>query len=56
MENILEKQKELENPQLEEPTSKDFDEMYVKTFGKLPEIKKVEEDSTKIDDNTLKRI
>ena len=56
MENILEKQKELENPQLEEPTSKDFDEMYVKTFGKLPEIKKVEEDSTKIDDNTLKKV
>ena len=56
MENILEKQKELENPQLEEPTSKDFDEMYVKTFGKLPEIKKAEEDSTKIDDNTLKKV
>ena len=30
--------------------------MYVKTFGKLPEIKKVEEDSTKIDDNTLKKV
>ena len=56
MENILEKQKELENSQLEEYTSKDFDEMYVKTFGKLPEIKKVEEDSTKLDDNTLKKV
>ena len=49
MEDIIEKQKELENPKIEEPTSKDFDEMYVKTFGKLPETQKIEE-------NTLKEV
>ena len=56
MEDIIEKQKELENPQVEEPTSKDFDEMYVKTFGKLPETQKIEENSNKIDVKTLKEV
>lgn len=56
MEDIIEKQKELENPNAEEPTSKDFDEMYVKTFGKLPETQKIEEDSNKIDVKTLKEV
>ena len=56
MEDIIEKQKELENPKVEEPTSKDFDEMYVKTFGKLPETQKIEEDSNKIDVKTLKEV
>ncbi len=56
MEDIIEKQKELENPKVEEPTSKDFDEMYVKTFGKLPETQKIEENSNKIDVKTLKEV
>ena len=56
MEDIIERQKELENPKVEEPTSKDFDEMYVKTFGKLPETQKIEEDSNKIDVKTLKEV
>ena len=56
MEDIIEKQKELENPKVEEPTSKDFDEMYVKTFGKLPETQKIEENSNKIDIKTLKEV
>lgn len=56
MEDIIEKQKELENPKIEEPTSKDFDEMYVKTFGKLPETQKIEENSNKIDVKTLKEV
>ncbi len=56
MEDIIERQKELENPNEEEPTSKDFDEMYVKTFGKLPETQKIEEDSNKIDVKTLKEV
>lgn len=56
MEDIIEKQKELENPKAEEPTSKDFDEMYVKTFGKLPETQKIEENSNKIDVKTLKEV
>ena len=56
MEDIIEKQKELENPNAEEPISKDFDEMYVKTFGKLPETQKIEEDSNKIDVKTLKEV
>ena len=56
MEDIIERQKELENPKVEEPTSKDFDEMYVKTFGKLPGTQKVEEDSNKIDVKTLKEV
>ena len=56
MEDIIEKQKELENPKVEEPTSKDFDEMYVKTFGKLPETQKIEENSNKIDLKTLKEV
>ena len=56
MEDMIEKQKELENPKVEEPTSKDFDEMYVKTFGKLPETQKIEENSNKIDVKTLKEV
>lgn len=56
MEDIIEKQKELENSKVEEPTSKDFDEMYVKTFGKLPETQKIEENSNKIDVKTLKEV
>ncbi|MEE1389909.1 MAG: DNA mismatch repair endonuclease MutL [Clostridia bacterium] len=56
MEDIIERQKELENPKVEEPTSKDFDEMYVKTFGKLPETQKIEEDFNKIDVKTLKEV
>ena len=56
MEDIIEKQKELENSKIEEPTSKDFDEMYVKTFGKLPETQKIEENSNKIDVKTLKEV
>ena len=56
MDNIIEKQKELESPISEEPTSKNFDEMYVKTFGKLPETKKAEENSNKIDNKTLKQV
>ena len=56
MEDIIERQKELENPKVEEPTSKDFDEMYVKTFGKLPETQKIEENSNKIDVKTLKEV
>ena len=56
MEDIIEKQKELENPKIEEPTSKNFDEMYVKTFGKLPETQKAEENSNKIDNKTLKQV
>ena len=56
MEDIIEKQKELENPKVEEPTSKDFDEMYVKTVGKLPETQKIEENSNKIDIKTLKEV
>lgn len=56
MEDIIERQKELENPKVEEHTSKDFDEMYVKTFGKLPETQKIEEDSNKIDVKTLKEV
>lgn len=56
MEDIIEKQKELENPKVEESTSKDFDEMYVKTFGKLPETQKIEENSNKIDIKTLKEV
>ena len=56
MEDIIEKQKELENPKVEEPTSKDFDEIYVKTFGKLPETQKIEENSNKIDVKTLKEV
>ncbi|MGN1270700.1 MAG: DNA mismatch repair endonuclease MutL [Clostridia bacterium] len=56
MENILDKQKELEDSQVEENPSKDFDEMYVKTFGKLPETKKVDEDYTRIDNKTLKEV
>ena len=56
MDNIIEKQKELENPIAEEPTSKNFDEMYVKTFGKLPETQIAEENSNKIDNKTLKQV
>ena len=56
MDNIIEKQKELENPIVEEPTSKNFDEMYVKTFGKLPETQIAEENSNKIDNKTLKQV
>lgn len=56
MENILDKQKKLEDSQVEENPSKDFDEMYVKTFGKLPETKKVDEDYTRIDNKTLKEV
>ena len=56
MENVLEKQKKLENSQVEETPTKDFDEMYVKTFGKLPETKKVDEDYTRIDNKTLKEV
>ena len=56
MKEIIEKQKELESPKTEEHANKDFDEMYVKTFGKLPETKKAEEDSTKIDIKTLKEV
>ena len=51
MENILDKQKKLEDSQVEENPSKDFDEMYVKTFGKLPDIKEedtFENNATKI--------
>lgn len=40
MEDIIEKQKELENPKVEEPTSKDFDEMYVKHLGSFQKHKK----------------
>ena len=56
MDNIIEKQKELENPIVEEPTSKNFDEMYVKTFGKLPETQIAEQNSNKIDNKTLKQV
>ncbi len=56
MKEIIEKQKELESTKTEEPANRDFDEMYVKTFGKLPETKKAEEDSTKIDIKTLKEV
>ena len=56
MDNIIEKQKELENPIAEEPTSKNFDEMYVKTFGKLPETQIAEQNSNKIDNKTLKQV
>ena len=56
MDNIIEKQKELENPIVEEPTSKNFDEMYVKTFGKLPETQIAEQNSNKIDNKTLKKV
>ena len=56
MDNIIEKQKELENPIVEEPRSKNFDEMYVKTFGKLPETQIAEQNSNKIDNKTLKQV
>ena len=56
MDNIIEKKKELENPIAEEPTSKNFDEMYVKTFGKLPETQIAEQNSNKIDNKTLKQV
>ena len=56
MDNIIENQKELENPIVEEPTSKNFDEMYVKTFGKLPETQIAEQNSNKIDNKTLKKV
>ena len=56
MDNIIEKQKELENPIVEEPTSKNFDEMYVKTFGKLPETQIAEQNSNKIYNKTLKQV
>ena len=56
MDNIIEKKKELENPIAEELTSKNFDEMYVKTFGKLPETQIAEQNSNKIDNKTLKQV
>ena len=57
MTEILNLQKDMDKETNEiKSTKQDFNEMYVKTFGKLPETQKIEENSNKIDIKTLKEV